>query len=542
MRTLTLIVLALCALPAATLAQDAGVPRHPLTRAERTDFRETTRYQEVVEFLEQLARRSDRLRLASFGFSVEGRALPLAVWGAPAADPEAVRGTGKVRVLVLANIHGGEVEGKEASLALLRDLVMGERPHWGDSLVLLVAPIYNADGNERVSLANRGRQHGPLGGAGIRENAQGLDLNRDHTKLDSPEARSLVRLLSEYDPHLTIDLHTTNGTYHGYHLTYSPPLHPNTDPSITRMLREEWLPEVRRAMRQRHGWETYDYGNVPSAESPWAAPPGAEIGWYTFDHRPRFNNNYIGLRNRFVILSEAYSYLPFRERVAVTGDFVARILDFAHSRASPIRAATLEADLRPLEGHPLAVQARPRRSTRPAEILLGEVVEERNPYTGALMLRRGENVRRVRMPEFVSFEPVETVAAPAAYLIPPELTGVKERLVAHGIAFRVLPRTSVLRAERFRIDSLAVAPREFQGRLERQVWGAYEPADIAVPAGTVLVPFAQPLGRLAFTLLEPRSDDGFLNWGIDPGASGDGRYHPILRTSAPPPVEDNRGR
>ncbi len=85
----------------------------------------------------------------------------------------------------------------------------------------MMAPIYNADGNERVNLYNRPRQNGPFGGMGQRANAQGLDLNRDHMKARSAEATSLIGLMNAYDPHVLIDLHTTNGTRHGYHLTYS---------------------------------------------------------------------------------------------------------------------------------------------------------------------------------------------------------------------------------------------------------------------------------------------------------------------------------
>jgi murein tripeptide amidase MpaA len=203
---LTALLLTLFVAPTVARAQanDAALL---LTRAERTDFRETTRYAEVVELAERLAAASPDIHLTTFGYTFEGRSLPLLVVGAPDASPESVRATGKTRVYLQGNIHAGEVCGKEALLMLLRRFAAGEYPSWTDSLVLLVAPIYNADGNERVRLVNRPRQHGPIGGMGQRPNAQGLDLNRDHTKLDSPEARSLVRMINDYDPHVLVDLH-----------------------------------------------------------------------------------------------------------------------------------------------------------------------------------------------------------------------------------------------------------------------------------------------------------------------------------------------
>ena len=177
-------------------------------------------------------------------------------------SPASVRATGKTVVYLQGNIHAGEVCGKEALQMLLRDLLAGRHGAWHESMVLLVAPIYNADGNERVTLSNRGRQHGPFGGMGQRPNAQGYDLNRDHMKIESPEARSVARLFTEYDPHVAVDLHTTNGTQHGYHLTYSPPLHPNTPPAIDEFLRGGLLPHVTNEIRDKHGWEYYYYGNA----------------------------------------------------------------------------------------------------------------------------------------------------------------------------------------------------------------------------------------------------------------------------------------
>jgi hypothetical protein len=500
-------------------AQDAGVLR---TTPERTDHRETTRYADVVAFMERAAAASPLIQLTTFGYTQEGRALPLAVVGhVPDATPEAVRASGRTVIYLQGNIHAGEVEGKESLLMLLREFAEGRHAHLLDSLVLLVAPIYNADGNERVLLTNRPAQHGPVGGMGQRPNAQGYDLNRDHMKLDSPEARSLAGMMNVYDPHVGVDLHTTNGTRHAYHLTYSPPLHPNTHEAITGFLRGQWLPDVTAAIRERHGWEYYYYGNVQGQ--------GDARGWYTFDHRPRFNNNYIGLRNRFAILSEAYSYATFAERILATSRFVDEILRFAHAHAGEIRERVARADAQSVIDETLAVRAAFERSAEPVEILLGEVIEERNPYSGATMLRRTDSRRPERMYEYGTFRATETERVPREYLIPAELGNVLNALRDHGVRMQPLGQGGEFAVERFRIAATRVADREFQGHRERTIEGAWEPASVSLPATTLVVPLDQPLARLLFYLLEPRSDDGLANWNYLDRQVESAEYYPIFR-------------
>lgn len=505
------------------------------TTAERSDYEQTTRHADVVSFLEAVAT-ADDVHLTRLGYTAEGRRLPLLVWGAPDASPEAVRATGKVRVYLQGNIHGGEVCGKEALLQLARSLALDQHRSWAEELVLLVAPLYNADGNERIDVRGRARQHGPFAGVGQRGNARGFDLNRDHIKLDTPEARALARLMRDYDPHVYVDFHTTNGTYHAYHLTYSPPLHPSTAPPLVDLLRHGLLPAATRRIETRRGWHTYYYGNLPPPHQgnlSWTGL-GDDAGWYTFDHRPRFSNNYAGLRNRLGILSEAYSYATFRERVEVSLAFAEEILDYLATHADHVRATLADADAASVVGQRLALRARHRRSEEPVRILGGAVIEEPNPFSSGTVLRRTDVIKPVTVYEYGSFEASETETVPRAYLIPAAQRRTRDLLVAHGIAHGELPADTVLVVERFHVDSTHVAEKEYEGHHETQLFGRYTADTTAVPAGTVIVPVAQALGRLAFVLLEPRSDDGVATWDLIDSDPAAGDSYPILRLSPEP--------
>ena len=564
-----------CVLVAAIAAAcDASAPPADafLTRAERTDYRETSSYADVVDFLRRAAAASPSVHYTTFGYTTEGRALPLAVVGdIEDPSPASVRASGRTVVYLQGNIHAGEVCGKEALQMLLRDLMSGRHGEWRESMILLVAPIYNADGNERVTLTNRGRQHGPIGGMGQRPNAQGYDLNRDHMKLDSPEARSVARLLNEYDPQVAVDLHTTNGTRHAYHLTYSPPLHPNTPAEIDDFLRERLLPHVTAQVREKHGWEYYYYGNAGARGSNTGVRGGntgerggGERGWYTFDHRPRFNNNYLGLRNRIGILSEAYSYASFEERVLATLYFVEEILHHVHEHAAEVRRIVADADVATVVGDSLALRAVPERSAEPVDILMGATVREAHPLTGRPLLLRADTQYVETMYEYGTFAPTLRERVPRAYLIPAELEDVLIRLAAHGIALEsaggargvagaagVAGVAGVARAagaagvagatgaagieaapmdvEVFHIDSVRTAERPFQGRNEQTLFGRYEVARVTPAPGDMLARADQPLGRLLFSLVEPQSDDGFASWGFLADRLRAGGTYPIVR-------------
>ena len=514
----------------------AGGPADLLTRAERSDYLETSRHAEVIEFLETVVRMDDRMSLTTFGFTNEARAIPLVTVAQGLADrsPAAIRENGKLVLYLQGNIHGGEVEGKEALQILLREIASGQHDSWFNDMILLVAPVYNADGNDAVGLNNRPGQNGPAGGMGQRPNAQGLDLNRDHMKLNSPEARSVARLVGDYAPHVTMDLHTTNGTNHAYFLTYSPPLHPNTDPAIISLLRDRLLPDVTETIRDKHGMNFYYYGNAGGG----GAAPGGQANlprWSTFDSRPRFNNNYLGLRNRITILSEAFAYASFEDRIAATLYFVQETVDWAEAHTGEIRAAVEIAETRPLVGTQLSVRNRITLThPEPVDILMG-AVETRYNAAGRPYNHRLDVLTPTPMWEYGSFESTEDETVPAAYIIPPvqQLQPVLDRLESHGVPMRTLDASRTMIVESFRIDSTSVATQPFQGVNERTLWGAWVEGEQEIPARTIIISMDGPHARLAFYLLEPRADDGFTDWAIlDRWIDGNGAF-PILRSHTP---------
>ncbi len=523
---LALLALAGCA--PAPAAGPAPIPG-PLTRPERSGYVQTSSYADVVLFLDSLRTSGAAIHVDSLGTTAEGRVIPYAVASRPLVrTPEEARRLGRPVVYLQGNIHAGEVEGKEALQALLRDLALSPGRNVLDSLVLVVVPIYNADGNEAVGPQERQRteQNGPAL-VGQRANAQGLDLNRDYVKAEAPETRAALALFRRWSPEMIVDLHTTDGSYHGYAFTYSPSLNP-TSGAAGAYTRDRLLPELRRRVRERRAYETFDYGNFSLEYGADVNTDSTREGWFTYDHRPRFGTNYYGLRGGLSVLGEAYSHDPFERRVKSTYAFVSELLSLVAERSGEVMAVTGDARA----GAAVAVRGELTRSPYVGEVLAemlesdpDSVPDEPGVHRG---VRRTGRFRTLRIPVYDRFSPTLQRTPPAAYLLESSQTEAVAALRLHGIAVETLSGERRVRGQAFMVDSVARAPRPFQGHHEVSVRGRWHAKERVAPAGSFLVYTAQPLGTLAVYLLDPESDDGLTTWNFFDAWLRAGVDHPVL--------------
>ena len=526
----TALLLTMTLAVAVPLAQDKPDPLQ--TRPERTNFEETSRLDDVTAFLSALAAKSPLVRVQTFGTTEEGRPMPFVTLSNPAVNRPADRPAGRPVVFLLANIHGGEVEGKEAVQVLMRRLTGGDLRPLLDRMVILIAPIYNIDGNEAIDVMNRTAQYGPIAGVGRRENVKGLDLNRDYMKLESAEARALAAAFTAWDPHLVVDLHTTNGSYHGYHLTQSIPLNLSLSAKILDYHRDTMMPAIMKSLEARHQFRSYYYGNFGRGN----AAPGELRRWNAFDHRPRAGQNYVGFRNRLTILSEAYSYLSFKRRIEVTERFVEEILGYVDGHRAEIMALTKSLDdewMKRAEGSaemPLGVEYELRPLPKPVPILVGEVKQEINPRNQRPMTVAIEDSYKPEMMEdYAYFAPTRTVPMARVYVLPGDAAfqPIVDKLRQHGIAVEELTAPSDRGCLELRRRGHHPVAQAVSGPQRGEAEGKYVTEKTTIPAGTRIVRLAQPLGLLGAYLLEPESDDGLTNWNF---------MDPWLEAGKPAPV------
>ncbi|MFN9434007.1 MAG: DPP IV N-terminal domain-containing protein [Planctomycetota bacterium] len=514
-----------------TWAEDGGKSRKvasPSTIAERSNFMATSRELDVQSFLESLDKSSSHAKLIQYGSTTENRPLLALVLSReqevqlplPAEDP-------RLLVVMIGNIHSGECDGKEALLALARDLVQDGSHPFLEKAVLVIAPNFNADGNERVGVLHRPGQDGPALGMGTRENAMGLDLNRDFVKLDSPEVRSLVRLLDAWNADVLFDAHTTNGSLHRYDMTYDIPHNPAANPDMVAWMRGTMMPRVGQAMRDR-GAPVFYYGNFNRDHTIWES--------YGFE--PRYSTEYMGLRGKMGILVESYSYASYERRIEVSYAFIEECL-----KALTENAQTLKPMLNPA--------ARPTPMQAPMQVpIQGKIVAAEgeaqvagyawpdpkpdSPFPSPKDRDRVKDLKPTEYQVTLMNRGVASlqVDAPKFYFVPEEYSWAASRLRLHGIPLIPFPGREVVEAGRYRIQSRKEL-NEFQFRKMSQYDVQLESAAVEIGPGWI-VSTDHPLGTLATYLLEPHSNESLASWGFFDPSLREGSLYGVVRLNESP--------
>jgi hypothetical protein len=503
MRLLLHILFLLC-LPLAAQAEDWRTP------AEHAGYRTTPRLDETVKWLQRLAGADPAIRVESFGTSPEGRALPLVLASADGSfTPEQARARGHRVLLVQAGIHAGEIEGKDAGLALLRDLTVGR----GDRsllehTVLVFIPVFNVDGHERMSRWNRVNQNGPEE-MGFRATAQNLNLNRDHIKADAPEMRAWLALWRRWKPDLFVDIHTTNGADYQYDLTWYLEEWDNQAAPVRRWQRDALVGRVFPAT-DRRGHVLGPYINLVD-------PRDVRKGLVNFGSGPRFSTGYAALHGRPGLLVETHMLKPYAQRVKATHALLLELLRELDAHGAALTRALADVDAqRAREGAMLPLAMRPAPRSEPFRFKGVAFSQERSALSGDTWVRYDpERPQVFEVPFQRDLEVAASTMLPAAWVVAPSETEVIARLEAHGIGVLRLGRPLRVALWGWRVSSPRWQSAPFEGRIGL---AAFELATVererVLAPGTVVVPVDQPGVAVAAHLLEPAAPDSLLRWGF----------------------------
>jgi len=503
------------ALPApGTSVTSTDVAAYWRTKAEKTGYRQTPDYDETIRYCRQLEAASTWVRVTSFGTSPEGRELPLVILSRERAfTPEAAAVTGKPVVLIQNGIHSGEIEGKDACLALMRDMVVTRtRESLLDSVIVLVIPILSVDSHERTSRYNRINQNGPET-MGWRSNATGLNLNRDWLKTETPEMRALIGgVYTKWWPHLLVDDHTTDGADYQHDLTFGYNHGPEVPGAIG-----AWMAA---AVGERAMKAVTAMGHLPA---PYLNFRGGtpRSGIADFDAPPRFSNGYPPLWGRASVLTETHMLKPYDVRVKATYDWLVALLAEVHDRPRALLAAVAASESEIVER---GRATDPRRREVPLGIAVVDTAATfdyhgyawslvTSEITGSPVIRWTSAPWDSVIPWYRTLRGDHVVRQPVGYLVPREWSVVRDRLDVQGIRYRSFKAAWSDTVEIQRVGGWSASNELVEGHhpvtvtrvtSERRV-RSFRPGDLWVPLD-------QRGGLVAVQLLDAEAPEGLLYW------------------------------
>lgn len=537
-----LLLLATCHLSAQRQPAPPKVPAEWLTPAERSDYHSTPDYEETMAYLRRMQTAArDQMRLERFGTTGEGRPMFAAIVSRDGVfDPVRLHNAGRPIVMIQNGIHAGEIAGKDASLALLRDiLITKEHAALIDRAVLVVIPIYNIDGHEHASPYNRINQSGPEL-AGWRANAGGLNLNRDYLKAQAPETRALLSLFNRWLPDFFMDNHVSDGADYQYDTTYQTEKGPNVFPA-----QADWLRSIEPGIDQR----VTEAGHIigPAAVG-FVDVAHLERGVPIMPATPRFSNGYMVLQNRPNMLVEMHSLKSFPTRVLGNYWLMVATLETVNRDAARLVAANRAADQAtiaagrtydPARKLPLRLAA--SGQTEPFLFRGVKFTRQLSEVSGALWTKYTTELMDVTIPRQTGLKPTLSIAPPLAYIIPAHWTAVIEVLAAHGVEMRRSTHAWSAEVETYRCPQPHWREEPFEGRhplsfdpvgqaaataplpifssqsgASSRAGAACEPvrATLFFPPGSVVVRMDQRAGHVAVQWLEPEAPDSALQWGF----------------------------
>jgi hypothetical protein len=514
------------------MTQITSSPADLSTLAERSEFRQTGRIDEVEHLAQALARTwPDAVRSFEYGRSAEGRVLrALVVSRSGLLTAEELHRAQLPILMLQAGIHPGESDGKDAGFIALRELLRGEVvPGLLERIAILFVPAFNTDGHERFGPWNRPNQVGPEA-MGWRGTAHNLNLNRDYTKAQAPEMQAMLRLLNQWDPLICADLHVTDGA--------------DFEPDVSLMVEPllQGDPQLHASGTElRDGLIAHltAQGSLPLPFYPdLAEPDNPASGFHLTAYSARFSTGYFPARNRFTVLVETHSWKNYATRVRVTRNTIVGLVQLIAAQGTRWLAAVQRADKVATElagcevvldyhaGWRESTQRTDSQTTAAAEDDPQETTIEFRGYaysrtpskiSGELVTVYDPSTPQIwRVPFRRNTVPRIVVPAPGiGYLVPVGYArDVGEKLALHGIVTELWPATSSVEVATFRADRVDFSPAPFEGCTRAQLEGSWRAERLEVAAGSLLVRIAQPRARLLMALLEPQAPDSLVAWGL----------------------------
>ncbi len=428
---------------AASLAASAeGVPPELLTYGEQTNWEKTGLYADAVATGRLYEKRSKYVKVIPFGTTPEGRTMYAVVVSKDRAfTPEQAHRTDKAVILIQSGIHSGEIEGKDTALMLVRDMAVTGKPKqaaWLDKAIFVVIPVFEIDGHEDRGPYNRPQQNGP-DITGTRPQEQGLNLNRDYLKADTPEMRAFLKLYNDWLPDFMFDNHVTDGADYQYDVTWDMTQHEDIAAPSRAWVTTRYVPELNKRM-EADGHLVSPYGALridPATQRP------TDFNVEVFS--PRYSHYWSGARNRPCLLVETHSLKLPKTRAWSNYDIMVHSIDIVAEDPQALRSAVRQSDAADaaMAGHrdqQMFLGGKTAAGSHPLLYHSLKRVMEPSPITGAPVPRFTAEKDDVTVAMHDGVDTTASAPVPLGFLIPLAWKPIADELALQGVTMERTPK------------------------------------------------------------------------------------------------------
>lgn len=478
---------------------------------ELSNYEETPDYNQTISYFKALDNACENAKLLEFGISPQGRKLFYLVAGNDIefTSDFAVK-TDKPIILIMSGIHSGEINGKDASMLLLREmLITKEKENLLENVILLVIPIFNVDGHERISPYNRINQIGPKE-MGWRTTAQNINLNRDFMKADAPEMESFLKLFSEWLPDFFIDIHSTDGSDFQYHTTFAIEKHENVPSVLSFWVRNIFNPFMTKRVTEKGFLISPFVGFIDDD------PKNGIRDWVPL---PRFSNGYAAIQNRPGLLIESHILKSYKDRVFSTKAILEAVLELLNQQHGELKEISKQSDDETI--HKYIYEAKPYpvtfKLTDHKDEFLFKGIEYDSVYNsaagGAIRIYTDKKFEKT-VPYFNHAVGDKYITLPKYYIIPREWVELVDRLKLHGVVVNRFLKNEQVIVEQYKFSEVHFPGNSFEGRFMPTFKYEIVVDSIVANKGDYLVPLNQRTLGIITHLLEPGANDSFVRWGF----------------------------
>lgn len=472
---------------------------------EKSKGTQTPTYFEIIDWWKKLDQQSAQVKMLTMGMTDAGFPLQLVVVSNDKDfNFESLRKKNKRIILINNGIHPGEPDGIDASMLLVRDIVI-KKTKLPDHIVLAIIPVYNIGGCLNRSANYRVDQNGPEE-FGFRGNSQNLDLNRDFIKCDSKEAKAFAEIFHLTDPDVFLDNHVSNGADYQHVMTLIATQHNKLGGVMGDFMNKNFEPGLYASMKEK-GYDLIPYVNA-FGDSP-------DSGWPEFIEGPRYSSGYAALWHTFSFIAETHMLKPYDQRVRSTYALMQSLIEFTSKNSEQIKNLRYETK-----------QSVKTQTEFPISWTLDRSKSDKRIYKGYEAGRKPSEVSGLprlyydrskpyekEIPFYNFYKPSVFIQKPKAYIIPQGWWSVIDLLKVNKVQMTHLRKDTTIEVEVYKIEDYKKAPRQFEmHHINSDVKTSVSVQKIKFRKGDYYIPMNQVANRFLIETLEPTAADSYFAW------------------------------